>query len=265
MSKPRKFAVEVHAVHVGVSATYNAPIHPERTQSAVYRRTRAALLRIVETVGDWYFGAGPYDDHHGGGLWVMDDDGWFFVRNLVGIEWAAQFCADPRKVDALRQNARRLYAGFPKSFAAFRKLGIELQRLLSTPITTPRHVANWTDSICNASVPLPQALHTGVLPGGAGVHNYPTPVTDIDRIRHRDFRLWVTDADGHAAAVVPVAPRGAGRGGVWVVHATPGTELARAHVQAQRTGGNVELPARHPLAKQAFAGQREGREVKRAA
>ena len=31
------------------------------------------------------------------------------VRNLAGIEWSAQFCADPAKVDLLRQNAKRLY------------------------------------------------------------------------------------------------------------------------------------------------------------
>jgi hypothetical protein len=33
-------------------------------------------------------------------------------------------------------------------------------------------------------------FHTGVLPEGAGVHNYPTPTTDVDRFRRDDFVLW---------------------------------------------------------------------------
>ncbi len=52
-------------------------------------------------------------DHHGGGLWLKDDQGWFLVKNTAGIEWSAQFCADPTKVDQLRLNARRLYSAFP--------------------------------------------------------------------------------------------------------------------------------------------------------
>ncbi len=240
---------------VGAGVAYNTPVHPARTCSETYRATRKALLAIVGTLDEWFFGEGPYDDHHGGGLWVMDDEGWLFVRNLVGIEWAAQFCADPRKVDTLRRNARRIYGGFPRSFAAFRELGIDLRVLLDTRITSADDVARWTDSICNASVPLPAALHTGVLPEGAGVHNYPTPVTDIDRIRHDDFQLWVSDERGGEAAVVPVNRRGSGDGGVQVVHARPGTPLHRAHVRAQKDGNSVELPASHPMARQAFAKQ----------
>ena len=51
--------------------------------------------------------------HHGGSLWLLDYDGWFMVQNEAGIEWSAQFCTDPAKADALRDNARRLYASFP--------------------------------------------------------------------------------------------------------------------------------------------------------
>jgi hypothetical protein len=60
------------------------------------------------------YGQPPYEDHHGGGLWLKDAQGWFLVRNLVGMEWSSQFCADPAKVDLIRQNARRLYAASPK-------------------------------------------------------------------------------------------------------------------------------------------------------
>ncbi len=213
-------------------------------------------MRILESVTDWYFGDGPYDAHHGGGLWVVDDEGWLFLRNLVGIEWSAQFCADPKKVDVLRRNARRLYAAFPKSFAAFAELGIDLRDLLERPITSARLVARWTDSICNASVPLPPALHTGALPKGAGVHVYPTPVTDIDRFRYDDFQLWVRDAHGRLAAVVPVAPRGSGEGAVHVVHAEAGSELHREHLRAQSRGLMLRVAATDPVARAAFARQR---------
>jgi uncharacterized protein DUF6424 len=84
---------------------------------------------------------------------------------------ATHNCGDPARVDLLRANAARLYAAFPGAVA---ELGIA--GLLAAPITDAAGVATWTDSICNASVPLPAALHTGVLPAAGGVHHYPTPV-----------------------------------------------------------------------------------------
>jgi hypothetical protein len=38
------------------------------------------------------YGQGPFEDHHGGALWLQDSQGWFMVRNQAGIEWFAQFC-----------------------------------------------------------------------------------------------------------------------------------------------------------------------------
>jgi Family of unknown function (DUF6424) len=52
------------------------------------------------------------------------------MRNIAGIEWSAQFCADPAEVDVLRQNARRLYARYPEAVA---ELGI--RKLLDTTST----------------------------------------------------------------------------------------------------------------------------------
>lgn len=100
------------------------------------------------------------------------------------------------------------------------------------------------------------ALHTGFVPKGGGVHNYPTPVTDIDRFRHDDFVLWVTDAEGQPAAVVPVAPRGSGDWRVRFVHSTAGTKLGAKHREAEARGKFLELGATHALARQAFAKQR---------
>jgi hypothetical protein len=247
---------QVHNVTAGRPVTYKTSGHPPRADSPTYKVSRSVLDTIRSSLEDWYFPGTQYQDHHGGGLWMNDGKGWFFVRNLVGIEWSGQFCADPKKVDVLRQNAQRLYARFPESFEAFDKLGIDLKKLLNTPITDAAGVGEWTDSICNASVPLPQVLHTGFVPKGGGVHNYPTPVTDIDRFRYDDFQLWVTDSQGQPAAVVPVSPRGSGDSRVRVVNSTAGTKLYRKHVAAESKQQYLELPGDHPLAKQAFKKQK---------
>jgi hypothetical protein len=199
----------------------NIPPHPPRTDSPEYLQSRKMMVDQAKSVAGFFYGEAPYEDHHGGGLWLKDEQGWFMVRNLAGIEWSAQFCADPKKIDQLRINARRLYAAFP---GAAEELGI--RELLDTPITDAAGVAKWTDSICNASVALPRPLHTGVLPGKSGVHHYPTPVQEIEYFKYDDFVLWVQDSTGNPAAVVPVASRGSGDGRVRVLYATPGTPLA---------------------------------------
>jgi Family of unknown function (DUF6424) len=208
------------------------------------------MNKMASQVSGLLYGQPPYEDHHGGGLWLKDDQGWFLVRNLVGMEWSSQFCADPAKVDLIRQNARRLYAAFPQ---AAQELGI--QHVLDTPITDAAGVAQWTDSICNASVPLPTPAHTGVLPAGGGVHHYPSPVSEIAFFKHDDFQLWVTDAQGNPAAVAPVGARGSGDGRVHVLYATAGSDLASQVSQAEAQQQPLVLDASHPLAQQAFADQ----------
>jgi hypothetical protein len=238
----------------------NVPDHPRRTSSRGYLAAKARTATLAASADPPPYGPPPFHDHHGGGLWLKDADGWFLVRNLAGVEWSAQFCADPALVDRLRRNARRLYAAFP---AAVEELGI--RGLLDTPITDAAGVARWTDSICNASVPLPADHHTGVLPHGAGVHHYPTPITDIELFKYADFDLWVLDAEGQPAAVTPVDVRGSGDGRVEVQFATPGTTLAAeldagdagaagAGAAAVAAAGRIRA-ADDPLARQAFARQ----------
>lgn len=230
--------------------TINVPGHAVRTDSPEYVRSRSIMNTMATGVSSLMYGQAPYEDHHGGGLWLKDSQGWFLVRNLAGMEWSSQFCADPAKVDLLRQNAQRLYAAFPE---AAQELGI--QQLLSTPITDAAGVAQWTDSICNASVPLPTPAHTGVLPAGGGVHHYPSPITEISFFKHADFQLWVTDQQGNAAAVAPVSPRHSGDGRVHVLYATPGSDLAGQVSTAEAQGQPLILDPSHPLAQQAFAQQ----------
>jgi hypothetical protein len=118
-------------------------------------------------------------------------------------------------------------AAFPATLPCYVDAGYhDGERLLTTPITTAEQVAEWTDSIFNASVPLPRAAHTGTLPSGAGYHHYPKPIVTIDHFRYDDFQLFVTDPQGHPAVVVPVAPRGSGDGRVRLLAAHPGSRYA---------------------------------------
>jgi hypothetical protein len=240
--------VAEHTEHEDHGWDIEIPNHPPRTDSPEYQASRAELRHLV---GDGtYYGAPPIQDHHGGGLWLKDSAGWFFVRNLAGIEWSAQFCADPARVDQLRLNASRVYAAFPD---AVDELGIA--DLLATPIADAAGVAAWTDSICNASVPMPAALHSGVLPHGGGVHHYPTPITDIETFKYADFNLFVTDSEGRQAAVVPVAARGSGDRRVQVLWASAGSEVHARHLAAVADGGALILDEDHELARLAFARQ----------
>ncbi len=247
--------------------------HEPRKDSDLYKKSRDLMNKIAKASQSssgqaWYYGADPWEDHHGGGLWVHDGAGWFFVKNLAGMEWASQFCADPAKVDVLRANAARLYGG---SFGAATKTEMlklvpdyPFDQVLTTKITTAAHVDQWTDSIFNASVPLPKPRHTGVAPGGHGVHHYPTPVTDIELFKHNDFTLWVMDAERKPTAVVPVHPRGVDPkdpryaddyGKVAVAYATPGTALNTQLTRARNQGKTMMARADHRLAAQAFKNQ----------
>jgi hypothetical protein len=239
-----------HTEHEDEPWTIEIDDHPRRSDSKEYVAARRRMNEIARTIREFPYGAPPWQDHHGGGLWVKDQDGWFLVRNLAGVEWSSQFCADPRKIDALRANARRLYAAFPGSAE---ELGI--RDLLDTPVTDAAGVARWTDSICNASVPLTAELHTGVLPHGGGVHHYPAPIVEIQVFKRDDFNLWVTDEDGNPAAVAPVAEPGSGDGRVHVLWATTGTALHAAHQAARAADKPLVLAEDHPLAVQAFAAQ----------
>jgi hypothetical protein len=209
----------------------------------------------------------------------------------LGIEWSAQFCADPAKVDGLRQYAARVVAGFPDTLPGYEALGYtDGAGLLATTITDADGVAAWTDSIFNASLPLPAAAHTGVLPAAAGYHHYPKPIVDIDHFRFSDFQLFVTDPAGLPAVVVPVGQRGSGDGRVRLLAAHPASAYVRrlpgvvpagaavppaaaagpgeaaalaparaaAAVAPERPAAPAEpgvLPADDPLAQQAFARQ----------
>lgn len=255
--------------------------HPQRTDSPAFTRSRTLMQSLVATTKDWVLSGDQYQDHHGGSVWVKDPAGWLCLQLPLGIEWSAQFCADPVKVDLLRQYAARVVAAFPQTLPGYESFGYhDAESLLSTPITNADGVSAWTDSIFNASYPLPVAAHTGMLPQGAGYHHYPKPIVDIDHFRFGDFQLFVTDSAGRPAVVVPVSPRGSGDGRVRLLAAHVDSEYfhrlanppapalalagAAAHtetVTAPRAGQVSDgeqpdiLPSDDPLAQQAFAAQ----------
>jgi hypothetical protein len=252
-----------HQEHEDHPWTIEIPDHPKRTESTTYVASRKTTNALARTIGDLIYGPPSYEDHHGGGLWLKDADGWFIVRNIAGIEWSAQFCADPAKVDQLRINARRLYAAFPE---AVTELGI--RELLDTPITDAAGIARWTDSICNASLPLPKAFHQGILPAAVtgGVHHYPSPIAEIALFKQDDFNLWVTDGNVQVA-VVPVSARGSGDGRTRVLYSArreppAASPLATLQAGVAAAGVGVEaetdptiLPADHPVSVSAYARQ----------
>jgi Family of unknown function (DUF6424) len=230
--------------------------HPERSDSNEYLASRAAMIKIVQATQPWFFGGPPYQDHHGGGIWVKDDAGWLLLLGLAGIEWSAQFCADPAKVDQLRQHAQRLCAGFPETISGYADIGYTAAAdLLSTPITDAPGIANWTDGLFNACVPLPASLHTGVLMSGSGYHHYPKPIIDIMTFKEDDFTLFVPDSNGAEVAVAPVAPRGSGNAHVAVLWADPNAPIAKLVDHAASSGKQLVLAPDHPLAMAAFKNQ----------
>lgn len=249
---------KTHTEHEDMPWTINIPDHPARSDSPEYVASRKTMNDTAREIGDFYYGNAPYQDHHGGGLWLQDAKGWFMVKNVAGMEWSSQFCADPARVDMLRVNAQRLYALCP---GAAKALGIE--ELLKTPITDAAGVERWTDSICNASVPLNAQHHTGTLPQGGGVHHYPTPIVDIQFFKRGDFNLWVLDGQGNITAVVPVSPPNSGDGRVQVLYSTPNSDLNNQHKQSEHAGNPLIVDATHPLAQQAYARQTEKKPIAR--
>jgi hypothetical protein len=84
-----------HSEHEDFPWTRRIPDHPPRRNSPAYLASRKLLNKLARSITGLFYGAAPYEDHHGGGLWLKDADGWFIVRNIAGVEWSAQFAPTP--------------------------------------------------------------------------------------------------------------------------------------------------------------------------
>jgi hypothetical protein len=236
----------------------NIPDHAGRTESAGFRSAKRLAKKIVASLsGEEPFGSGPWHMHHGGSIWVFMDGTWRLFLNTVGIEWSAQFCADPEKVERLRINAKALYARFPETTPEMERLGYaKAAKILETPITDARAVGAWVDSVFNSCVPMSAPIHSGVLPTGGGRHHYPAPITDIVHTKYDDFELWVNDTEsGQRLAVLPVSPRGSGDGRVTLTWAPPDHPLAKEKILKAKGNRRVVFSPDSTFARQAFAKQ----------
>jgi hypothetical protein len=239
--------------------TINIVDHPNRTESRWFRESKVVVKKILATLDEstYPYGAGPWQMHHGGSIWVLTDAGWRMYLARAGIEWSMQFCADPVKIDRLRTEAKVLVEAFPRTIPALGQLGYgDAQEILDEQISDADGVARFTDSLFNSCVPLTPGDHEGVLPKAAGEHYYPIPVKAGDFIRRADFVLWVTLDDGTHAAFAPVDRRGSNDGRAELLYARHGTPAGDALVAAIKADKTVIVPADHPAALEAFQYQR---------
>jgi hypothetical protein len=250
----------LHHITVGMTLKQNVEGHSSRTDSTEFVHARAAVHKIVATLNPNPYGPVPIEAHHAGSIWLYDGTNWRLVLNWAGIEWSAQFCADPAKVDALRQNAEAITAAFPETIPELTRLRYPDVDLLTTPVTDNEGIARYVDSIWNSCVPIPKSGHTGSVKAGsplaAGVHNYPEAVCAIPRFMHDDFIPFVVDtATGTVSAVAPVAGRGEGDPRVRVLFAEKGHPLAGLKAEASREGAALVLGADNPITQVAFSQQ----------
>ena len=243
----------------------NVPNHATRTDSPEYVAARNKMNEIAGQAAGMIYGSGPYQDHHGGALWLQDSHGWFLVRNQAGIEWSAQFCcADPAKVDLLRQNAKGSMTSSRRRSSSNLTPAACWIPPFRMPPEWPSGPTRYSTPACHCtrlSTPAccPRAGHRirprRESPQPAGVHHYPTPIADIQLFKYDDFQLWVTDQQGNPAAVAPVDKRGSGNASVHVLYATPGSQLAQQKHEAESAGAPLILGPDHPLSEQAYQNQ----------
>ncbi len=251
----------VHQIHVGEALVENVDGHAAaRTDSPQFVDVRAAVQAIVGTLSPNPYGPLPIQAHHGGSVWLYDGKMWRLVLNWAGVEWSAQFCCDPARVEALRQNAEGDHTGVPRDHPGARKDWLPGQRPAFQSHHRRSRGRNTRRQHLELVLPIPQMGHTGSVsattPLGTGVHNYPEPMCAIPRVMHADFVPFVVDpGSGAVATVAPVAPRGSGDGRVRVLFAEKGHPLAGQHEAAHGDGAAVVLGAANPTAKAAFANQ----------
>lgn len=161
---------------------------------------------------------------------VHDEGSWRVFKNALTIYPGAEYCADPAKVDALRENAKSLLEHYPETVGQLEKLGVRVKALLSRPITNFEDVEAWAKSIFN----------TGP------VSKLPLHVHDTIDLAYDDVVIKV-QSGRDAVYVIPAAPRGEG------VFAT---------LDFAVPGSKTRYGPRHDYTKLAFANQMPGAKVR---
>ena len=218
------------------------------------------MQKIVATLQPNPYGPPPIQAHHAGSIWLYDGTVWRLVLNWGGIEWSAQFCADPAK-SMPSTDAEAITARFPGTIPELTALGYRDIDLFSTPVTDATSIAKYVDSIWNSCVPIPQTRahrdRAGRLRWRPGVHNYPESMCAIPRFMHDDFIPFVLDhchRDGGSG----------GPGRRSRAPATPGSGCSSRRkairwrpvkAQASRQGAALVLGPDNPITQAAFARQ----------
>jgi hypothetical protein len=150
--------------------------------------------------------------------------GWKVFRNSQTIFPGVENCADPAKVDVLRQNVVSLLEKYPNTLPQLERLGIRVKALLNKEIKTFDDVVAWSNSIFNSG-PTTQPLGH---------------VADTIDLAYDDMVIEVKTGR-NPVYVVPVFPRDSGRAGETRGFSVPGSRT--------RYGSG------HPNSKAAFAKQ----------
>ena len=251
--------LSLHQMKVGLTAIANVDGHAARADSPAFIAARTTLHKILAETGTFFYGTGKIQAHHGGSIWVHDGKTWRMFQNLAGIEWSGQFCADPGRVDLLRQNAKALVDRFPDTIPNLKRLGYDAEPILNTQITDGIGISRFVDSLFNACVPLPQPVHTGTISAindrSAGKHNYPAPNDDTVFYCRTDFHPFVYDPK--AKATVQVAPVSHDPTDLRarVVGVDKSHPLAKKKAAASAANKALILAANDPISRAAFASQ----------
>src|SRR5260370_34579779 len=92
MTQPPADPTQDHQERENQPWAINIPGHAQRSDSPEYGHSPQTMNNMASQVSTLIYGQPPYEDNHGGGLWLKDGQGWFLGRNLVVMEWSSQFC-----------------------------------------------------------------------------------------------------------------------------------------------------------------------------
>jgi Family of unknown function (DUF6424) len=127
-----------------------------------------------------------------GSIPVFDGDKWRIFKNYLTVFLGAENCADPAKVDLLRENVINLLEHYPETIPQLERLGVRVRALLNKRIETTADVAVWSGSIFNTGPVSKQPVH----------------VHDTMQLAHNDIVIEVRGGK-EPVYVIPAGPRGA--------------------------------------------------------
>lgn len=155
------------------------------------------MTKAVEKVWTKIFISMSHDDvhliDHSGFIPVFDGSNWKVFRNSMTIFPGAENCADPAKVDVLRQNVVSLLDHYPDTLPQLEKLGVRVRALLNREIKTYEDVVAWKNSLFNFGP----------------FKRLPDHISDTIDLAYDDIIIEVKGGRS-PFYVIPAAPRGSG-------------------------------------------------------